>query len=200
MVERNGALVDLEVKECGKRNAAAVRKWQDQGAPGWGLEEKIQVLDEVLTGVWNLGDSAAGGKYARVVRRFERWLSRCQAVLSSRKSEVGLENEQEVLFIDPLDQSWRDDCLLIGRKLDSWFHQLKDLGMPDKAPESSLVVVVGGCWSLVEGMLMELAVMGQIERDAMAMEREWIRKMNQYGLDDDDNKNNPVAGAVWRSR
>jgi hypothetical protein len=72
--------------------------------------------------------------------------------------------------------------------------------MPDKAPESSLVVVVGGCWSLVEGMLMELAVMGQIERDAMAMEREWIRKMNQYGLDDDDNKNNPVAGAVWRSR
>lgn len=191
-------LVDLEVCEKGTRNAAAIRRWQDQGAAGWKLDEKIQVLDEVLTGVWVLGDSGAGGKYARVVRRFERWLSRCQAILSAHSSLSNLEIEEELVFLEELDRTWKDDCLLIGRKLDSWLRQLRDLGMPDKIDQdSSISIVVGGCWSLVEGMLMELAVMAQIERDAIAKEREWIRSMN--GDEDDDSGNIHTAGAVWRS-
>jgi hypothetical protein len=47
-------------------------------------------------------------------------------------------------------------------------------------------------------MLMELNIMAQIERDAMSMEAEWIRSMNDDVLDDD--KDTPVAGAVWRSQ
>lgn len=193
VVDRNDELVHLEVEETGKINAAALRKWQEFGAPGWGLDEKIQVLDEVLTGLWNLGDS--GGKYARVVRRFERWLSRCQEILVSRDDNEGLENG-EVVFLDELDHTWKDDCMLIGRKLDSWRSHLKDLGTPDHG--SSPAVIVNSCRSLLEGMLTELGVMAQIERDAMMMEREWIKRMNNDGVDDD--ANTPVAGAVWRSR
>jgi hypothetical protein len=46
-------------------------------------------------------------------------------------------------------------------------------------------------------MLTELNVMAQIERDAMSMEAEWIKSMNDDVLDDEDT---PVAGAIWRSR
>jgi hypothetical protein len=192
VVEKNNALARLEVEETGKINAAALKQWQDIGTPGWGLEEKMQVLDEVVTGVWALGDSA--GKYARLVRRFERWLSRCQAILASRNDSEEFQGSN-VVFLEGLDQTWKDDCLLAGRKLDSWRSHLKGLGHPDRG--SSLGIIISGCWSLVEGMLTELGVMAQIERDAMTMEREWIQRMNNDGLDEDENT--PVAGAIWRS-
>jgi hypothetical protein len=51
--------------------------------------------------------------------------------------------------------------------------------------------------NLVSGMLMELNLMAQIERDAMNMEAEWIKSMNDDVLDD---KDTPVAGAIWRAR
>ncbi len=193
VVDKNEFLVQLEVEETGKINAAALRKWHDCEAPGWGLEEKIQVLDEVITGLWNLGES--GGKYGRVVRRFERWLMRCQDILESRAHDEGLEDD-EVVFLEELETGWKDECLVLGRKLESWRDHLKNLGTLDS--ESSLAVVVDGCRSLVRGMLMELNIMAQIERDAMSMEAEWIRSMNDDVLDDD--KDTPVAGAVWRSQ
>lgn len=190
MVDKNEALVALEVEETGKINATALQKWQDTGTPGWGLEEKIQVLDEVVTGVWNLGES--GGKYTRVVRRFERWFSRCQDILEARTRDDELENE-DLVFLEELDSGWKDDCLILGRKLESWRDHLKNLGSPD--PGSSVATVVDGCRSLIRGMLMELVIMGQIEKDAVDMELEWIRSMNDT-MDDEDI---PIAGAVWRS-
>lgn len=192
VVDRNELLVQLEVEESGKINAAALKRWKDLGTAGWGLEEKIQVLEEVISGVWNLGDS--GGKYGRVVRRFERWFIRCQDILGARAHDEGLEDD-EVVFLEELDAGWKDDCLTLGRKLESWRDHLKNLGMLDSG--SSLAVVVDGCRSLVSGMLMELKVMAQIERDAMSMEAEWIRTMNDDVLDD---KDTPAVGAIWRSR
>jgi len=193
IVDRNQELVQLEVEETGKINALALKKWQDMGTPGWGLEEKIQVLDEVVTGVWNLGES--GGKYSRVVRKFERWFRRCQDILEMRANDEGLDGD-EVVFLEELDRAWKDDCLGLGRKLETWKDQLRELGTPDDTG-SSLSVVVSGTRSLVRGMLAELSTMAQIERDAMRMEVEWIKSMNDDVLDDDTNT---PAGAIWRSR
>ena len=192
VVDRNETLVQLEVEETGKINAAALKRWQDLGTPGWGLEEKIQVLDEVISGVWNLGDS--GGKYERVVRKFERWLIRCQDILGARAHDEGLEDD-EYVFLEELDAGWKDDCLILSRKLESWRDHLKDLGTLDF--DSSLAVVVDRYRNLVSGMLMESNLMAQIERDAMNMEAEWIKSMNDDVLDD---KDTPVAGAIWRTR
>lgn len=187
-------MVALEAEETGIINAAALQKWQDTGMPGWGLEEKVQILDEVMSGVWNLGES--GGKYARVVRRFERWLSRCQDILEARCRDDEL-GDEDIVFLEELDSGWKDDCLVLGRKLESWRDHLKHLGSPD--PGSSLATVVEGCRALVRGMLAELAIMGQIESDAVTMELEWIKSMNDDTLND-ENENTPVAGAIWRSR
>jgi hypothetical protein len=46
----------------------------------------------------------------------------------------------------------------------------------------------------VKGMLVELSVMAKIEEDAMAMELDWIKSMN----DEDGFGDNPIAGAIWR--
>ncbi len=192
VVDRNDELVTLEVQETGKVNAVALRCWHDQGTPEWGLNEKVQVLGEVISGVWNIGDS--GGWYARVVRRFERWLRRTQEILENRERDEAM-IEDDVMFLEELDQSWKDDCLVIGRKLELWRDQMRELGHPD--PGSSLGLVVEGCRNLVNGMLMELNIMGQVERDAMAREVEWIRSMNDDVSDDHDT---PVAGAIWRSK
>lgn len=192
MVDKNEKLVALEVEETGKINAAAFKNWQDLGTPGWGLEEKIQALDEAVTGVWNLGES--GGKYARLVRKFERWLSRYEDILEARAPDDEL-GDDEIVFLQELDMGWKNDCSILGRKLEAWRDQLRNLGSPD--PGSAMAAVVDVCQSLVQGMLMELGVMGQIERDAMSMELDWIRSMNADILDD---KDTPVAGAIWRSQ
>lgn len=192
-MNKNDVLVQSEVDETGKVNAAALRKWKEAGTPGWGLDEKVQVLDEVVTGVWNLGES--GGKYGRVVRRFERWLSRCQGILAARESEDGV-GDVDVVFVEELDGAWKDDCLILGKKLETWRDQLRGLEAAEKG--SSLAAVGDGCRSLVKGMLTELSVMSQIERDVMKREREWIKSMNDDVSDDE--KDMLVAGACWRSR
>ncbi|KAH7360596.1 hypothetical protein BKA65DRAFT_189122 [Rhexocercosporidium sp. MPI-PUGE-AT-0058] len=194
IVDKNEELVQLEVEETGRINALALKKWQDMGTPGWGLDEKIQVLDEVVTGVWNLGES--GGKYSRVVRKFERWFRYCKDILEMRANDEGLDGGDEVVFVEELDRGWKDDCLVLGRKLETWRVQLRELGVPDDHG-SSLSVVVNGTRGLVKGMLAELNAMAQIERDAMRMEVEWIKGMNDDVLDNDTDT---PPGAIWRSR
>lgn len=191
VVERNEALVDLEIAEMGKINAAAFQKWQGVGAPGLGLDDKVQILDDVVSGVWNLGDS--GGKYARIVKKFERWLGKCQDTLEARARD---DDGDDILFLEELDPGWKEDCLVLGRKLEGWQRQLLDLGQPGNG--SSLATVVDGYKGLVCGMLTELSVMAQVERDAMRKEVEWIKNMNDDFAD--ESQNTPTSGAIWRSR
>jgi hypothetical protein len=184
--------MEVEVEEMGKVNAAAFQNWRGLGTPGWGLEEKVQVLDEVVNGVWNLGES--GGKYGKIVRKFERWLDNCQYILKARSRDG--EEDDEILFMEELDASWKDDCLVLGRKLETWQSQLRELGSPGR--DSSLATVMDRCGNLIKGMLLELAVMAQIERDAINLEVEWIKRMNDDVMEDDQCK--PTAGAIWRTR
>ncbi|KAG4030257.1 hypothetical protein MFRU_012g00030 [Monilinia fructicola] len=190
-VRRHDELVKLEVEAAGRINAAALKEWQDMGTPGWGLEERIQLLDEVLNEAWNLGEP--GGKYARLVRRFEKWVIRCEAILRDREDEKMLDEDEEIVFIEELDMGWKDECLVLNRKLEGWRDALEDLGRLEQV--STMASVVGGVRALVDGMLLELETMAQIESDAVALEQEWIKSVNGSLEDDGDT---PVAGAVWR--
>ncbi|KAF4624176.1 hypothetical protein G7Y89_g13995 [Cudoniella acicularis] len=190
VVQRNDDLVQLETEETGKVNAVALRKWQEESSPGWGLEEKIQVLSEVVSGVWNLGES--GGKYSRIVRKFERWLSRCQGILAAREKDDGF-GDDDFVFLEELESGWKDDCFNLGRKLEAWKDKLRDLGSPDRG--SSLATVVEDYRKLVTGMLAELSVMAQIEGDMVIREKEWIKRMNDDVSDDDANA--PVVDLVY---
>lgn len=195
VVRQNAELAELETAEMGKINAVALKQWQDLGSPGWGLEEKIQILGEVITGVWNFGEP--GGRYARMVRKFEKWVTRTEDILATRNRKNTFD-EDDIMFVEELDAGWKEDCLTAGRKLNSWKQQLEQLG-PAPDPGSSLASLILGCRSLVFGMLKELNLMAQVEKDAVRAEVEWIRKMNDDDADGAE-EGIPVAGAIWRVR
>lgn len=184
------------------RNLAALIAWG--GARGGeGLEDKIQILDSVLSGLWSLGEAGAG--YARVVRKFEKWVDQTMAAVDARRTADGvgaLMEGDEIAFVGELDLAWKDEVSSIARKLDGWRRQLKqvEVGLPEEEVEVaqhrfSLVRILAGCRSQVYDMLAELNIMEQIERDAIAQEAGWIRRMNREAEADDT----PRAGAIWRA-
>ncbi|EPQ63716.1 hypothetical protein BGT96224_1847 [Blumeria graminis f. sp. tritici 96224] len=190
VVKKKATNEQLETQAVARVNAAALDRWQNMGTPGWSVDDKIQVLDELLTGIWNLGE--VGGKYSKVVRRFERWVKQCQETLQSRSQGDGKIDEQN-LFIEKLESLWKDDCLLLHHKLENWTEKMRDLGLPDSGSSIGLVMV--RVQRILKGMITELNLMAQIEEDAMDMELAWIDSMNNDFTDDEEM---PTACAIWR--
>ncbi|KAK3322545.1 hypothetical protein B0H66DRAFT_620198, partial [Apodospora peruviana] len=181
--------------------AALVGAW---GANGDGLEEKIQMLDSVICGLWALGEP--GGRYVRVVRRFERWLERVREVSRVRRQfllgdgsssgDLLLEDEKTMDLLMGgeqalLEAGWRDECAALVRRLDEWRRMLKGLiiepandgtttnAATDEVSSNSLVRILKACRCLVHDMLAELNLMEQMEREAVAAEMEWVRSVNR---------------------
>ncbi|KAF3059748.1 hypothetical protein GL218_04422 [Daldinia childiae] len=195
------ALIKLERHGVEARNIAALVRWGKSNRSGLGLEEKVQILDEVLNGVWQLGEP--GGRYQRVVADFEVWAERMASIIAAQRSGdvEGLIAGDEVQFLGDLDRTWARDCESLLRKLEGWRAALRDLGdvNDDSIADSGLARMVCGGRTLVEDMLAELAVMAQIERDAARTENEWITRMNQAIEDEDDDT--PAARAyvpLWK--
>ncbi|OTB18033.1 hypothetical protein K445DRAFT_56293 [Daldinia sp. EC12] len=221
LVADNEALVKLERHGVEARNIAALVRWgksssgggNSNSRSGLGLEEKIQILDEVLNGIWQLGEP--GGRYQRVVASFEAWAERMASIISAQRSgDVdGLIAGGEVRFLGDLDRTWARDCESLLRKLEGWRAALRDLGDVDSdddnhdnhnnhdpaLADSGLARMVAGARALVQDMLAELKVMGEIERDAARTENEWITRMNKAIEDEDDDT--PAARAyvpLWK--
>ncbi|KAF5011142.1 hypothetical protein FDECE_2731 [Fusarium decemcellulare] len=196
LADASQAVDNRERAEMERENVLALRKW----AVGGGLEERIQTLDAVINGLWTLGEP--GGRYARVVRRFERWVDRMCEIEEARREGGALLQESDVLFIGELDAAWKEECTGLVRRLDTLRRQLEDLGhFPEETEDEgavkerpSLQCMVEESRTLVQGMLAELSVMEDIERDAVAREDEWIERMNR----DEDVDDTPGAGAIWR--
>jgi hypothetical protein len=201
----NEDLVELEAIESDKRNVRALKAWADDGrAPGWGLEEKIQVLDQVLSAAWKLGEP--GGRYARVVKRFERWLDGAAGILEARKGKAlpvlgpNGSGGEESMFVEELDADWKAELQNIARKLAQWTRQLHSLGdVPvHGAQGSSLALVVRGVRELVRGMGDEVRAMERVERAVVAAEESWIREAIEGGDEDEGDGDGETGVAVWR--
>lgn len=174
---------------------------------GRGLGDNILVLDGVVSGVWGLGEP--GGRYARVVRGFERWVGRMVEAVEARRVAGGLGalvDNDRVAFAGELDPAWKDEVASVTRKLELWRSQLGQLGVglpgggeageeEEEQQQSSLARILLGFRDQVDDMLAELDVMQQIERDAIVQETAWVRRMNQDDVDENDT---PRAGALWR--
>lgn len=187
------------------RNTAALAAW---AADGEDLENKIQALDGVLSGLWSLGEP--GGRYARVVRQFDRWYDGMVAAVEARRRAGGvgaLTEGNEVAFVSELDPAWKEEVALLARKLDGWQRQLGKLpinedGGGSSDSSSSLARILAGCRAQARDMLAELELMGQMERDAIGQEAAWIKRMNRDDDDDNDEADDDTpraAGAIWRA-
>ncbi|RKU42247.1 hypothetical protein DL546_003375 [Coniochaeta pulveracea] len=180
----------LEAAVVERGNVAALIHW----GGGDQLEERTRLLDVVLSGVWAWNDT--GGKYARVVRQFERWAEEMEGIVEARGGDLW--PGEEVVFVSDLDASWKGECEPLGRKLEEWREVLRrDLRLErgKRVGESSLERIVAGLEALVDDMIAELALMVEIEREAIRREDEWVKSMNRS---DDGGGNDTRAGAIWR--
>ncbi|PHH56138.1 hypothetical protein CFIMG_007774RA00001 [Ceratocystis fimbriata CBS 114723] len=193
-----------ETEHADALNIEALITWG--ASNGYGLETKIQVLDSILLGLWNMSET--GGKYIRVVRRFERWAEHMREVEEARNCQDWdtLLREKDVAIIGTLDPSWREECIALGRRLDEWRRNLinmshSGLSSGYQNPEaqappktSSLQRIMRGFSVLIRDMLTELAIMEQIENEAIRREQKWVDNM----LNDTEETCHYQAGAIWR--
>lgn len=183
-------VAEKEKEGLERENVLALRKWANEG----GLDSKIQGLDTVMNGLWTLTER--GGRYARVVRRFERWMDQIFEIEQSRKDGTYFTQDDQSLFVGEIDTAWKEDCSEIIRRLDGWRRQLREIGEPDEdsdTEKSSLTRMLQGSRTLIHDMLAELNLMEEIETEALTREDAWIEKMNRENDDD-----TPKAGALWR--
>ncbi|KAK3340447.1 hypothetical protein B0H65DRAFT_559649 [Neurospora tetraspora] len=187
-------------------------------------EEKIQALDEVVSGVWAMSEpssSSSSSSSGITMGKFEVWAERAARILEERRSaaddeESGglkLDANGEVEMVGGLDVDWKNECVALGRRLEEWRRMLGELGgvvedieggmnerEEKEEDESALDRILSGFGSLVDNMLAELEVMEQIEREAVAEENEWVRRMNRV---DDEKEGEEIigkrAGAIWRA-
>ncbi|POS87390.1 hypothetical protein EPUL_002751 [Erysiphe pulchra] len=193
IVEMEHNILEKEKCENSKLNAIALKEWQEVGAPGWGLDEKIHIFDNILTGLMNTRD--ARGRYARATQKFEKWVDLYEDVFERREKKF--ENYAETLLIEELDSNWKNDCFYLRRKLELWKDNIRDLGIPQS--ESSLELLVDQVQRIILGMLSEIDFMTRLEREVMGREEHWIKLMNDRMLDDVRKQEGPEAGAIWRS-
>lgn len=184
------------------QNLNALKLWAGGGDSNLSLDDKIQALDGVLTGLWSL--SEPGGRYARVVSKFEKWVAQMMTAVEARRQAGGLGalmESDEVAFIREIDPAWKEEVSSLARKLDGWRRQLRQLegGLPvqddERPPLSSLAVILTCCRVQVHDMLAELDTMDEIEQSAFKHEAAWIKRMSREDAADDT----PVAGAIWRA-
>ncbi|KAK5990207.1 hypothetical protein PT974_08473 [Cladobotryum mycophilum] len=199
LCEENREVAERERVDVERQNVLALRRWGTDGR----LEDKIQSLEAIITGVWSLSDP--DGRYARIVRQFEHWIDTVTEVEEARKREDGLLLQgQDTLFIGELDETWKDECEGLIRRLTDWKKQLNGIGLvpnhddDDDAEDekSSLTRMLDGSRNLIDDTLAELTMMEQIEHDALTKEKEWIQRMNRDDEDEDDDT--PRARAAWR--
>lgn len=192
-VKRAHADLDNDERERVRRkNADALRNWSSTGTIPF--DEMVQVLDRVVSAVWNEGEN--GGKFDRMVRKFERWLGKTQEVWKSRRQLAAEGSEScDLLFVEPLGDSWKRESLSLETKLGGWREELYSVG---KAKEgSNLAGVIDGCTALVNGMRSELQAMRMIEKEVFEEESIWVRKMNDEAVDEAQGP--PPAGGAWRN-
>ncbi|KAH9898884.1 hypothetical protein F4778DRAFT_741412 [Xylariomycetidae sp. FL2044] len=214
----NAELARRERGEVEDRNIGALIRW-GEGEGRLLLEERVQTLDQVLSGVWALGEP--GGRYQRVARGFEAWAAQMAEIVRAQRAgdvERLMDGDDEVVFLSELDRGWKAECAGLLRKLDGWRRMLRGLGDVEEEeetsanddvdrggtthqqPRSGLSRMLEGCRHLVDDMHAELSVMEQIERDAARAESAWIEKMNEDLGDDDDTHIQDTQTRTPRSR
>ncbi|PFH57888.1 hypothetical protein XA68_14440 [Ophiocordyceps unilateralis] len=181
----SSAVSDREAAVDRLHNLRLLRRWGDT------LDYRLQLLGDVLDGLWTLGGS--GGRYRRAVRGFDHWAEGLGRVEAARADAEGALDRHASLFLDELDASWREECAVLTSRLLGWRAQLQQMDdLPadddddDARPTSGLQRMLAGARDLLRLMLAELSAMDDIEREARAREVEWVEGMIGKGDDDDD--------------
>jgi hypothetical protein len=160
----HASIREFELQEQRSANLTAIQEWCSDPAM---MVENLQILSMVhndMSAV--LGNS---GTYCTLTRKFEIWRQAAEdRLFGSVKGST-----------EPLSEEWRNDHEALVLKIQSI---QRDMGVlpppisPQQAGEkTALEIVFQQCKSLLDGMLEELEIMVEIEKEVMAQERQRVK-------------------------
>ncbi|KAI9858603.1 MAG: hypothetical protein M1813_007408 [Trichoglossum hirsutum] len=171
VAQEHRKVVALEREMQAQLNLRALKEFSHESGTRRGLGERIQTLGSVIPEIVNI--TGAGGKYARLVRGFERWIEWTEQIWEARDHDGReLNSRGELDFVQSLGDGWRDETASLSRKLGLWLQELDGVG--SSFAGSSLSLVLTHCRCLTEGMMQELEVMRGLEREIVARESRWV--------------------------
>lgn len=162
-------------------NAQALDRWlqncREHGGPHE-FPQQIQVLSQILQDISDLIAGDVNGRYSRAVDTFETWCEEAETVRHLRESSGTIDGD---VFIDPLDQSWKDEVHALSLKLEHCARQLQSLDIPgfgevEGLEQSALVRVTRGLAELLKLMTQEIRAMRTLEEGLVRAEREAVSR------------------------
>ena len=164
-----------------------------------GFSEQIQILSRVLHDVPDIVSSGLDGTYDQTVESFELWLR--QAV-HTRHVRESLPEVDRTTFVEPLDQTWKDELQTLHMKLEMCARQLLSLdilgfGKVEQLGQSALARVVQSLHQSIELMILEIQAMRTIEAELVRSEREMVSKLTTQ-LMELPQQNSMASIGIWR--
>ncbi|KAE8144236.1 hypothetical protein BDV25DRAFT_167319 [Aspergillus avenaceus] len=165
-------------------NGQALDCWFKNGLEhNGGLEftKQIQVLSRVAQEVCDLSDCLRG-RYTSIVQEFESWFGRVEEIRIFRQHQDG--RSGIVLFIDPLDSTWKEEVHTMTMNLELCLRQLQSLdvlgyGEVERLEGSSLYRTARGLDDMLNLMIEELNTTRKIEADVVRTERQWVSQLSK---------------------
>lgn len=142
------------------------------------FSQQIQIMSQILQEVSDL-ISQVHGRYTRAVETFEAWFYEAKNIRSHRESS-GIDDR--VVFIDPLDHTWKEELHALKAKLDLCMRQLGSLDVQaftrvEGLEQSALVRVTQGLYESTQLMIQEIHSMQTTESEIIRAEREQISQL-----------------------
>ncbi|KAF9884440.1 hypothetical protein FE257_001771 [Aspergillus nanangensis] len=163
--------------------------------------EQIQVFSRVAQEVCDLTDSL-GGRYLSLVQAFDTWFQEAEEIKTMRHYQEDVLDD--VVFIDPLDNGWKEEVYAMTMRLELCLRQLQSLdvlgyGEVEQLESSTLLRVVKALDEMINMMVDELQAVRKIEADVVRAERQWVSQLTQHlsGTRPSEEERVPRAG-MWR--
>ena len=186
--------LNTQALECWAQNC------QDHNGPH-GFPEQIQILSQVLQEVSDLVVNDTGGRYAWLVDTFEDWIAVVGQIRQDREASGIL---ADLVFIDPLDGSWREELQGLQAKLELGARQLQSLdilgfGEIERLEQSAPTRISSGLGESLRLMLQEIRAMQLLEAEVVRSERETVRNLATKLSTGPPSGPSKVHEAIWRT-
>lgn len=163
-----------------RMNAQALNVWvqncHDHRGPHE-FPEQVQIFSQILQETSDLETRGVSGRYSQAVETFELWFEQANLVRHDR-----VYSGSDISFIDPLDQTWKEELHALHAKLELCQRQLLSLdilgfGEVERLEQSALTRVSQSLNESIQLMMQEINAMRTLEAELVRSEREAVSEL-----------------------
>lgn len=169
-----------ETMRHSRMNAQALNVWvqncHDHRGPHE-FPEQVQIFSQILQEISDLETRGVSGRYSQAVETFELWFEQAKLVRHDR-----VYSGSDISFIDPLDQTWKEELHALHAKLELCQRQLLSLdilgfGEVERLEQSALTRVSQSLNESIQLMMQEINAMRTLEAELVRSEREAVSEL-----------------------